>query len=131
MATLTGAHAIIYSRDPVADRALFRDVFALPHVDAGDGWLIFGLPPAEVAVHPARTNDVHEFYLMCDDVKGLVADLRARRIRCAPVLDQGWGLVTRVTMPGGGKLGIYQPRHPRPKSGMRGKARAAPRRKAR
>ncbi len=98
---LTGAHSIIYSTNPDADRAFLRDVLALPSVDVGDGWLIFGLPPAEVAVHPSSKNDVHELYLMSDDVEAFVAEI------------QGWGLLTQVTLPGGGKLGIYQPRHAR------------------
>jgi catechol 2,3-dioxygenase-like lactoylglutathione lyase family enzyme len=113
---ITGAHSIIYSTDPEADRAFFRDVLGLPNVDVGDGWLIFGLPPAEVAMHPSDRNDVHEFYLMCDDVQALVAKLQEDGIACRPVQDQGWGLVTQVTLPGGGKLGVYQPRHARPKS---------------
>ena len=113
---LTGAHSIIYSKRPEADRAFLRDVLGLPHVDVGEGWLIFGLPPAEVAVHPSGENDVHEFYLMCEDVEELVTRLKARRVACAPVRDLGWGLLTQVTLPGGGKLGIYQPRHARPKS---------------
>ena len=113
---LTGAHSIIYSKRPEADRAFLRDVLGLPHVDVGEGWLIFGLPPAEVAVHPSGENDVHEFYLMCEDVEELVHRLKARRFACAPVRNLGWGLLTQVTLPGGGKLGIYQPRHARPKS---------------
>ncbi len=114
MAKIIGAHSIIYSTHPEADRALLRDVFGLPNVDAGDGWLIFGLPPAELAVHPADENDRHEFYLMCDNVAALVVELRQRDIPCAPVQNQGWGLLTRVTLPGGGTLGIYEPRHARP-----------------
>ena len=116
MAMIIGAHSIIYSTNPEADRAFFRDVFKLTHVDVGDGWLIFGLPPAEVAVHPAKQNGVHEFYLMCDDVGGFIAELRERNIICGPVEDQGWGLLTEITLPGGGKLGVYQPRHARPQS---------------
>src|SRR5882672_6712313 len=108
---IVGAHSIIYSVDAVADRAFLRDVLKLTHVDVGDGWLIFGLPPSEVAVHPSDTNDVHELYLMCDDAEALVAEMRALGVACAPVLDAGWGLLTQVTLPGGGKLGIYQPRH--------------------
>jgi hypothetical protein len=83
-------------------------------VDAGDGWLIFALPPAEVAVHPSDANDVHGFYLMTDDVNALVKDLGRRGVRCEPVDDQGWGLLTRVPLPGGGRLAVYEPRHPRP-----------------
>jgi hypothetical protein len=113
---IIGAHSIIYSADPDADRTFFRDVLKLPNVDVGGGWLIFGLPPAEVAVHPSDQNDVHEFYLMCDDVEEFVAEMKKRAIPCAPVQDQGWGLVTQITLPGGGKLGIYQPRHARPKA---------------
>jgi len=86
----------------------------LPNVEAGGGYLIFGLPPAEVAVHPADKNDGHELYLMCDDVEALIAEMKQHDIGCAPVQDEGWGLLTRVTLPGGGALGIYQPRHARP-----------------
>ena len=111
---LTGAHSIIYSKNAEADRAFLRDVLALPSVDAGDGWLIFGLPPSEVAVHPSNKNDVHEFYLICDDVEAFVREMKSRRIDCEPVKDQAWGLLTGITLPGGGKLGVYQPRHPRP-----------------
>ena len=113
---ITGAHSIIYSKSPDVDRAFLRDVLELPNVDVGDGWLIFGLPPAEVAVHPSDENDVHEFYLICDDVEALVAEMRRREIACAPVRNLGWGLLTQVTLPGGGQLGVYQPRHARPKS---------------
>lgn len=113
---ITGAHSIIYSTDPEADRAFLRDVLELPHVDAGGGWLVFGLPPAEVAVHPASRNDVHEFYLMCDDVRALVAGMKKRGIACATPQKEPWGVVTRITLPGGGKLGIYEPSHARPKA---------------
>jgi hypothetical protein len=112
---ITGAHAIIYSTDPEADRAFLRDVIKLTHVDVGEGWLIFGLPPAEVAVHPSDKNDVHELYLLCDDVEALVSDMQQRHVPCSPVRNQGWGLLTSVTLPGGGSLGVYQPRHARPK----------------
>jgi len=111
---LIGAHSVIYSTNAEADRAFLRDVLKLPNVEAGGGYLIFGLPPAEVAVHPADKNDGHELYLMCDDVEALIAEIKQRDIGCAPVQDEGWGLLTRVTLPGGGALGIYQPRHARP-----------------
>ncbi len=111
---IIGAHSIIYSTDPEADRAFLRDLLELPDVDVGDGWLIFGLPPAEVAVHPSDSNDVHEFYLMCDDVENLITRMNDRGVGCEPVQDLGWGLLTRLTLPGGGTLGIYQPRHARP-----------------
>lgn len=113
---ITGAHSIIYSTNPEADRALLRDVFKLPHVDVGHGWLIFGLPPAEVAVHPSDKNDVHEFYLMCDDVKQFVVTMKEHSISCDEIQDQGWGVLANIRLPGGGKLGVYQPRHARPKS---------------
>ncbi len=112
---IVGAHSIIYSRKPVEDRAFFRDVLELPHVDAGNGWLIFGLPPSEVAVHPSEMNDVQEFYLVCRDVNAFMAEMDRRGLKCAPVQDQGWGLLTKVTLPGGGALGVYEPRHARPK----------------
>ncbi len=112
---IIGAHSIIYSKAPQADRVFLQDVLELPSVDVGDGWLIFGLPPAEVAVHPAEENDVHELYLMCDDVEAFVEAMSKRTIRCSPVQNQGWGLLTHVMLPGGGKIGVYQPRHARPK----------------
>ena len=107
-------HSIIYSTDAEADREFLRDVLKLTNVDVGDGWLIFGLPPAEVAVHPSEKNNVHEFYLMCDDIASFVAEMARHEIACDPVQDQGYGLCTEVTLPGGGKLGVYQPRHARP-----------------
>ena len=111
--TITGAHSIIYSKDAEADRAFLRDVLGFPNVDAGGGWLIFGLPPAEVAVHPG-TNDEHEFYLMCDDVDAFMNEMKSRGIECGELHDQPWGRLTHVTLPGGGKLGVYEPRHARP-----------------
>jgi len=128
---IIGAHSIIYSTNPAEDRDFFRDVLKLTNVDVGEGWLIFGLPPAEVAVQPSDKNNVHEFYLMCDDIEALVAEMRGRNIICAPVQNQGWGLLTQLTLPGGGKLGIYQPRHARPKAMEAGKsAQKAAKRKA-
>jgi hypothetical protein len=111
---INGAHSILYSTNPEADRAFLRDVLKLPHVDVGHGWLIFALPPAEIAVHPAEKNDVHELYLMCDDVQAFVREMEQRHIACGPIQDQRWGLLTQVTLPGGGRLGVYQPRHARP-----------------
>ena len=95
-----GAHSIIYSTNPDADRAFLRDVFKLPNVDVGGGWLIFGLPPAEVAVHPSDKDNQHELYLMCDDIEAFVAEMKTHNIVCGPVMDQGWGLLTRMTLPG-------------------------------
>jgi hypothetical protein len=112
---IIGAHSIIYSKKPDLDREFLRDALKLPNVDVGDGWLIFGLPPAEVAIHPSSKNDVHELYFMCDDIQALTAAMQKRGIKCSTVQNQGWGLLTQVMLPGGGKLGIYQPRHARPK----------------
>src|ERR1700688_1372181 len=100
---INGAHSIIYSTNPEADRAFLRDVLKLPAVDVGDGWLIFGLPPAEVAVHPSDKNDLQALYLMCDDIEAFVGEMKAHNIACDPVRDQGWGLLTQLTLPGGGK----------------------------
>lgn len=111
---IIGAHSVIYSTKPEADRAFLRDVLKLTHVDVGDGWLIFGLPPSEVAVHPGDKDGVHEFFLMCDDIQAFVAQMKSNEIVCGEVQDQGWGLLSQLTLPGGGKLGIYQPRHARP-----------------
>ncbi len=111
---INGAHAIISSTDSEADREFLRDVIGLPNVDVGDGWLIFGLPPSEVAVHPSENNNVHELYLMCDDVAAFVAQMSERGVSTNPVQDQGWGLVTALKLPGGGELGVYEPRHERP-----------------
>jgi hypothetical protein len=112
---IIGAHSIIYSANAEADRAFFRDVLKLAHIDAGKGWLIFGLPPAELAVHPSEVNNEHELFLMCDDLDAFMQELRKYHIACEPVQVRSYGLVTKLTLPGGGKLGIYQPRHPRPK----------------
>ena len=112
---IIGAHSIIYSTNPEADRAFLRDVLKFPHVDVGEGWLVFGLPPSEVAVHPSEKNDVHEFYLMCDDVHSMMAEMRQMSIVCGDIDSQPYGLLTHLTLPGGGKLGIYEPRHARPK----------------
>jgi len=110
---ITGAHALIYSRNPEADRAFLKDVLELPYVDVGGGWLIFGLPPSEVAVHPAE-NNAHELYLICRDVNQFVAAMTTRGLSCSAVQNQGWGLVTKLTLPGGGTVGVYEPRHQRP-----------------
>ncbi|MGH2920405.1 MAG: VOC family protein [Solirubrobacteraceae bacterium] len=112
---ITGAHVIIYTRDAGADRAFFRDVLGFHSVDAGDGWLIFQLPPAELAAHPAQTGGTHELYLMCDDVHGTAAELRASGVEfVGEVTDAGFGLMTAIRLPGGGELGLYEPRHPSP-----------------
>lgn len=110
---INGAHVIVYSRDADADRALLRDVLGFPHVDAGGGWLIFELPPAEVAVHPADGAESHQLYLMCDELDATIDQLATHDVRCGPVHDEGWGLLTTIQLPGGGELGLYEPRHPR------------------
>ena len=109
---ITGAHAIMFTTDPVGVRAFLRDVLELPWVDAGDGWLIFALPPAEAAVHPGGSNGVHELYLMCDDLEAERTALERRGVRCAPVHEASWGSGTRFRLPGGGEIALYQPRHP-------------------
>jgi hypothetical protein len=129
---ITGAHSIVFSSNPEADRAFFRDVLELPHVDVGGGWLIFGLPPAEVAVHDAEeTAGSHELYLMCEDIDSFIDSVRRREVECSEVKNAGWGLMTHVTLPGGGRLGVYQPRHARPEAGGAGGAGGAPKRAAR
>ncbi len=111
---ITGAHAIIYSENPEADRAFFRDALELSNIDVGDGWLIFKLPPAELALHPFEKNGVHELYLICDDIRDFIARMRNRGAPCSEAQEESWGLLTQVTLPGGGKLGVYEPRHARP-----------------
>ncbi|MGW1022108.1 VOC family protein [Streptomyces sp. NPDC002577] len=108
---INGVHVILYSRDAVADRAFIQDVLGFPGVDAGGGWLIFALPPAEVAVHPSTERPSHELYLMCDDIEDTLAQLRDKGVTVGPVSDQGWGLLTAVTLPSGAQLGLYEPRH--------------------
>jgi hypothetical protein len=124
---IIGAHAIIYSKNSDADRAFLRDILEFSHVDVGGGWLIFGLPPAEVAVHPAEDGGTHELYLMSDDIGKFCEQMALHGIATATVQNAGWGLLTHVTLPGGGKLGVYQPRHARPEP--TGSAQARPARK--
>lgn len=109
---ITGVHLIIYSKDAEADRGFFSDVLGFSSVDAGHGWLIFKLPPAEGAFHPAEENGTHEVYLLCDDVVQEIASLSAKGVVCGEVMERPWGLLTTVPLPGGGRLGLYQPRHP-------------------
>jgi len=111
---INGGHVIVYSRDAEADRAFFKDVLEYPHVDAGGGWLIFKLPPTEIAVHPTDGPESQELYLMCDDVDATVADLAAKGVEFTqPVTDARWGRLTRFRLPGGGEVGLYEPRHER------------------
>ena len=110
---ITGVHAIVFSPEAEKVRAFFVDVLDLPSVDAGGGWLIFALPPAELAVHPADGATRHELYLMCDDIHATLADLRGKGVEVAQdVSDQGWGLLASVRLPDGSEFPLYQPRHP-------------------
>ena len=111
---ISGAHCVIYSSDPEADRTFFRDVLALPSVDVGGGWLIFGLPPAEVAFHPAESSGKHELYLMVRDIEKFVGQMRALGVACTAIHDERWGCLIDITLRGGGALGVYEPRHERP-----------------
>jgi predicted enzyme related to lactoylglutathione lyase len=111
---LTGAHTIIHTSDPEADRAFFRDVLGFEHVDAGGGWLIFALPPSEVACHPSEQAR-NELYLMCDELDGTIAELRDRGADVSDdISEERWGRLASIRMPGGGELGLYEPHHPIP-----------------
>ena len=110
---ITAAHAIIFTKNPDAVRAFFRDVLELPSVDAGEGWPVFALPPAELAAHPADDAGHHELYLMCDDIHATVAELQGKGVRFSrPISDERWGLSTTIALPDGGELGLYEPKHP-------------------
>ena len=117
---ISGAHVVVYSADATADRNFLRDVLGFPFVDAGHDWLIFALPPAEVAVHPADGNGAHELYLMCDDLAAEMASLAAQGVACSEVEEARWGSVTKIRLPGGGEVGLYQPKHPSPANDARG-----------
>jgi catechol 2,3-dioxygenase-like lactoylglutathione lyase family enzyme len=109
---ISGAHVILQSKNAEADRAFFRDVLGFKSVDAGHGWLIFGLPPAEAAFHPSDKNGVHELYFMCDDLKAEMAFLAKKHVKCSKVQEAPWGSITKIWLPGGGKVRLYQPKHP-------------------
>jgi catechol 2,3-dioxygenase-like lactoylglutathione lyase family enzyme len=112
---ISGAHIVLYSTDAEADRKFFRDVLKFHHVDAGDGWLIFALPPSEVAVHPAKSvqeDAEHSLFLMCDDLDATMSLLRRKKVKCRVVGDESWGRVAMITLPSGSELGLYEPRHP-------------------
>ncbi|HKT72556.1 MAG TPA: VOC family protein [Steroidobacteraceae bacterium] len=112
---IDGAHIVIYSKDADADKAFMRDVLKFKYVDVHEGWLIFKLPPSELAVHPSDENDMHELYLTTNDLDLEIAALKRAGVACEEPSQQGWGRVTRVQLPGGGRLGLYQPRHARPR----------------
>jgi catechol 2,3-dioxygenase-like lactoylglutathione lyase family enzyme len=112
---ISGAHVILYTTNAEADRAFLREVLGFKFVDAGHGWLIFALPPAEIAVHPAESgasSGRHELYLMCDDLPGEMAALQAKGVECSPVRNERWGSVTKIKLPSGSEVGLYQPKHP-------------------
>jgi catechol 2,3-dioxygenase-like lactoylglutathione lyase family enzyme len=126
---ISGAHVVIYTKDAEADRAFFRDVLQFPFVDAGHGWLIFAMPPLEVAFHDAEkqdsekdasasgvseSEDKHELFLICDDIAATLKDLQAKNVKVSGVSEQRWGKLARFTLSGGGKIGIYEPKHPSP-----------------
>jgi catechol 2,3-dioxygenase-like lactoylglutathione lyase family enzyme len=109
---ISGAHVILYSQNADADRAFFADVLGFQAVDAGHGWLIFALPPGEAAFHPSDENDVHELYFMCDDLKAEMTSLAKAGVACSEVQEAPWGSITKMRLPGGGEVGLYQPNHP-------------------
>jgi catechol 2,3-dioxygenase-like lactoylglutathione lyase family enzyme len=111
---INGTHVVVYTADAEADRAFFRDILGFPSVDAGHGWLIFGLPAAEAAFHPAEGKDRHELYLMCDDLKYEMDALRAKGVECSEVMEARWGSIIKIPLPGGGEIGLYKPKHPKP-----------------
>ena len=107
-----GAHVVVYSKDSAADRAFLRDILGFASVDAGHGWLIFALPPAEVAVHPSEEDARHELYFMCDDLKAQILALKNKGVECSEVQEARWGSITKIRLPGGSEVGLYQPKHP-------------------
>ena len=109
---ISGAHIVVCSKNAEADRAFFRDVLGLKSVDAGHGWLIFALPPGEAAVHPSDESGAHELYFMCDDLKAETAFLARKGVECSNVQELRWGSITKMRLPGGGEVGLYQPKHP-------------------
>ena len=108
---ISGTHVIVNSTNADADRAFFRDVLGFKSVDAGGGWLIFALPAAEAAFHPAESNDIHKLYFMCDDLKVEMEMLEKKNVNCSEIHVERWGSTTTISLPGGGKIGLYQPTH--------------------
>lgn len=111
---INGTHIVVYSKDAEADRNFFRDILGFSSVDAGHAWLTFALPNAESAFHPAQSNDRHELHFMCDDLKAETGALRAKGVECSEVAEERWGSITKIRLPGGGSIGLYQPKHPKP-----------------
>ncbi|MBS1507250.1 MAG: extradiol dioxygenase [Bacteroidetes bacterium] len=111
---ISGVHAIIYSRNPELDRVFLRDGLKMHSIDAGGGWLIFKLPPSEVAFHPTDGEEKHELYFMCDDITAFVKRMSDLNAHCTEIQEEGWGKLVQLTLPGGGKVGVYEPTHARP-----------------
>ena len=109
---INGSHVVVFTKDAEADRLFFRDVLKMSAVDAGGGWFIFALPPAEVACHPSESNNRHELYLMCDDLAYTVKELKDLGVACGGIEEEIWGTLTKIQLPGGGTIGLYQPKHP-------------------
>lgn len=109
---ISAAHIVVYTKNAEADRAFFRDVLGFKSVDAGHGWLVFALPPGEVAFHPSDENGAHELYFICDDLKAEMASLAKKDVKCSQVQEARWGSITKMRLPGGGAVGLYQPKHP-------------------
>jgi hypothetical protein len=112
---IIGSHAILYSRNSASDRAMLRDVRRLKHVDAGGGWLIYALPPAALTVHPGRGSTRHELYLMCNSIRRFIREMKGHGLECKSISERRWGLLTYLKLPGGGRLGVYEPRDAIPK----------------
>ena len=109
---ISGALVVLYSKDPDADRKFFSHILGVKSVDAGHGWLIFALPPGEAAFHPSKENGAHELYFICDDLKSEMASLVKKQVNCSDVQEARWGSITKMRLPGGGAVGLYQPKHP-------------------
>jgi len=109
---ISAAHIVVYTKNAEADRAFFRDVLGFKSVDAGHGWLVFALPPGEAAFHPCDENGAHELYFICDDLKAEMASLAKKNVKCSEVQEARWGSITKMRLPGGGAVGLYQPKHP-------------------
>ncbi|PYY01302.1 MAG: extradiol dioxygenase [Acidobacteria bacterium] len=109
---ISAAHIVVYTKNAEADRAFFRDILGFKSVDAGDGWLVFALPAAEAAFHPCDENGTHELYFICDDLKAEIASLAKKHVKCSDVQEARWGSITKLRLPGGGAIGLYQPKHP-------------------
>jgi predicted enzyme related to lactoylglutathione lyase len=111
---INGAHVVIYTKNPDADRAFFRDVLHFSSIDAGHGWLIFAMPALEAAFHDARENDHHELYFMCDNIDATLRDFKTKSVAVSEIKEERWGRLATFTLPGGGRIGVYEPKHASP-----------------